>query len=68
MEIKEMPLEEKYDKILDEYILSDVINYAFHKELGVVNKYHDFYVKVQKKMLPSFLGTAFKMFKAVAPG
>ena len=63
LSVKEMPLEEKYDKLLDSYLLNNAINYAFHKELGVISKHTDFYTKVQEKLVPSYLGTAFKMFK-----
>ena len=38
------------------------------RDIGVLDKYDDFYVKAQKKMIPSLFGTAFKLFKAVAPG
>jgi len=67
LEIKEMPLEEKYDTLLDNYILTIATDYAFCKELGVLDKYFDLSVRVRKKMLPSLLGAAFKMFKAIAP-
>ncbi len=63
-----MSLEEKYDKLLDSYLLNNAINYAFHKELGVISKYTDFYIKVQEKMVPSYLGTAFKVFKTLSAG
>lgn len=66
MEIKEMPIEEKYDKLLDQYLLNEAKNYALHKELGVISKSTDFNVKVQKKMLPSYLGTAFKLFRTIS--
>ena len=66
--IKEMPLEERYDKLFDQYVLTEAMNYALHKELGVVDKYIDLSVKVWKKMMPSHLGTAFKALKAIAPG
>lgn len=68
MEIKEMPLEEKYDKLYDQYLLTEAMNYALHKELGVLDKYMDLYVKVMKKRLPGLLGVAFKALKAIAPG
>jgi len=48
--------------------LNEAINYALHKELGVLDKYYDLYMKVQKKMLPSLLGIAFKVMKAITPG
>lgn len=38
-----------------------------HKELGVVDKYYNLYVNVTKRMLPNFLGTAFKVLKATSP-
>jgi len=68
LEIKEMPLQEKYDRLLDNYLLAIATDYALHKELGVVDKCNDLSVKVQKNMLPSILGMAFKMLKAIAPG
>jgi len=68
LQIKEMPLEEKYDKLLDGYLLVVATDYALHKELGVIDKSNDLSVKVQKKMFPSVLGMAFKVLKAISPG
>lgn len=68
MEIKEMSPEEKYDKLLDDYLLSCATGYALHKELGVVDKCLDLSVKAHKKMLPSYMGPVFKLMKMVAPG
>ena len=68
MEIKEMPLEEKYDRVLDDYLLAIATGYALHKELGVVDKCLDLSIKVQKKMLPRVLGSVFKLLKVLAPG
>ncbi len=61
-----MPLEEKYEKLRDQYILVDAINFAFHKELEVLDKYYDLYMKVHKKSLSDFIG-AFEMFKEADP-
>jgi len=36
--IKEMPLEEKYEKIRDAYLLNTATLYALHKQLGIVDK------------------------------
>jgi len=66
--IKEMPLEEKYDRLLDAYYLNIATLYALHKELGVGDKCIDWSVKVQKKMVPSVWGVAFKLLKAISPG
>jgi len=63
-----MPLQEKYDRLLDTYLLAVAAGYALNKELGVVDKSNDMWVKVQKNMLPSFLGIGLKMMKAIAPG
>ena len=68
LEIKEMPLEEKYDRLLDDYILCVATNYAFNKELGTMDKWLDYCLKVDKKMVPSWLGIAFKLLKAITPG
>jgi len=68
LEIKEMPLQEKYDRLLDAHLLAVATGYALHKKLGVVDKCNDFSVKVQKNMLPSVLGIGLKMLKAIAPG
>jgi len=66
--IKEMPLEEKYDRLLDAYCLNMATFHSLHKELGAVDKCIDWSVKVQKKMFPSFVGVAFKALKAISPG
>lgn len=60
-----MPLEEKYEMLFDRYALAIATSYAFHKELGVVDKSHAFSVKVMKKMLPSLI--AYKVAKAITP-
>ena len=68
MVIKEMPLEEKYDKLLDSYVLGWVRDYSLHKELGAVDKCINLTVETQKKLLPSIWGPSFKLLKALAPG
>jgi len=68
LEIKEMSLEEKYDKLYDQYIMTDVIASAFVIEMGLTDKYMDYSMKVFKKMMPSIMGSAFKFIKMLAPG
>ncbi len=68
MEIKEMSLEEKYDKLYDQYIMTDVIAMAFIKENGLADEYLDYTMKVYKKMMPSIMGYAFKFIKTLSPG
>jgi len=68
LETKEMSFEEKYDKLYDQYVLTDVIAWAFAKEMGLTDKYLDYSMKVYKKMMPSIMGSAFKLIKLLAPG
>ena len=69
MSIKEMPFEEKYDRLYDYFMQQTAITLALAKELGAIDKYIDLSVDVQKKTLPGFLGmTAFKMLRTIAPG
>ena len=63
--MKELSIEEKYKNLLDQSILSDAINYAFHKELGVLDQYYDFYIAAQKRMLPSYMGAIVGFMKAI---
>ncbi|MCZ2809207.1 MAG: hypothetical protein O2V44_07635 [Candidatus Bathyarchaeota archaeon] len=68
MEMREMPLAEKYDKLLDDYLLANAVGYTLHKELKVVDQSNDLWVQVQKKLFPSVLGVAFKVLKTISPG
>jgi hypothetical protein len=69
LEIKEMPIEERYDKLLDDFLLDTATYYSIFKELGAEDKVIDLSVKVQKKMLPSILGgPVFSLLKILAPG
>jgi hypothetical protein len=65
---KEMPIEEKHDKLLDQYILSELMNYALHKKMGTLDKRNAMMSKVYKRMLPSLMGVALKVMKTIAPG
>jgi hypothetical protein len=66
--MKEMPLEEKYNKLLDAYWLNVIGSYAHLKELGAVDKGVESSVKVNMKMFPSRVGIAFDLLKVIAPG
>jgi hypothetical protein len=67
LSVKEMPLKEKYDRLLDQYLLYQITNYALIKDLGATDKYYDLLVNVNRKMLPSYLRVAFKAIKTLAP-
>jgi hypothetical protein len=64
---KEMPLEEKYDKLYDFLALYYAAGYAFNKEQGTEDKWPDYLAKVMGKMMPSFMGPVVKLMAAVAP-
>ena len=68
MAIKEMPLEEKYEKTRDSYLLDKATLYALHKELGIVDKCTESLVKTQKNMVPSLPAATYKLLKTLAPG
>ena len=69
MEIKEMPIDERYDRLLDDYLLDVATDYAVLKELGEVDNQLDMSVKMTRKMLPKVLGSpVFKLLKVLAPG
>ncbi len=68
MVIKEMPLTEKYDKLLDSFLISAIAYNALLKELGAVDKGIDLSVDVSVKMFPSRVGIAFDLLKTIAPG
>ncbi len=69
MEIKEMPLEEKYNGLNEDYGLFAATTFALLKEQGMLDKFMDLWAQVQKKNLPSFLGmTAFNILKTISPG
>jgi len=66
--IKEMPLEEKHEKLLDYFVLLFAALYVFNKEQGTLDKFRDFFPKIQSKMMPSLMGGVFKMMKTFSPG
>jgi hypothetical protein len=73
LENKEMPIDEKYDRLLDEYISDNAISFALFKELGVdtelgLEKSVALSVETDKKTLPAYLGIAFKVLKTITPG
>ena len=68
LEVEEMSMEEKYDKLYDNYVLTDAIALAFIKEMGLIEKFMAHQMKVYKKSIPSMMGPVFKLIKMLAPG
>jgi len=69
--IKEMPLEEKYERLLNQMLIVWAAAYAWHKKNGTIDEWTDFLAKVQEKTLPlsTGLGQAlFKLAATVTPG
>ncbi len=63
-----MPLKEKYEKLLDKYLLIRATTLALHKELGSVDEYIESLTKTQKNMVPGFPAAAYKLLKPIAGG
>jgi hypothetical protein len=68
LEVKEMSMEEKYDKLYDQFVVTDVIALDFIKEMGLTDKFMDHQMKIFKKSIPSMMGPVFKLIKMLAPG
>ena len=68
MEFKEISIEEKYEKLLDQYVLEEAINFTFIKQKGLFEEYFDFRMSAIKKMIPSYIGGTMKIFKAFSRG
>jgi hypothetical protein len=69
--IKEMPLEEKYERLSNQMIMVWAAVYAWHKKNGTIDEWTDFLAKAQAKTLPlsTGLGKAFfELAKTVTPG
>jgi len=66
--IKEMPLEEKHDKLYDIYLSEMAASYAFHKKQGTVNKWLDSTLEVFSSSMPKFMGPIVKLMRTLAPG
>ena len=58
--IKEMPIEERYDNLTNLFVRVYATCYAFIKEMGLEDKFADFYMKVYERVLPS--PKSFKQF------
>lgn len=58
-----MPVEEKYDKMMDALITLYVQTYAFNKEHGIVKKWLDHYVQAQNKMMSRYMSPVVKLYK-----
>ena len=67
LEYNELPLKDRYDRLLDDLALSVVLSYAHAKELGTIDKLNDLHVMAMKKMLPGYLGISLKLMKMIAP-
>ena len=48
-----MSLEEKYDKLYDQYALMDVTSMAFAKEMGLIDKFLEYQMKAYHQVEPS---------------
>ena len=71
MEIEKMPLEEKYERLLNQMTLVWAEAYDFNKKQGTTDEWLDYMTNMEKKLLPYTTGLGkvfFKFMKKVAPG
>lgn len=67
MDFKELPLEKRYNKLLDDLALSVILSYTLAKEQGTIDKLNDLFVTATKKMLPGYLGVSARLLKRIVP-
>ena len=63
--IKEMPLEEKWDRLHDFFTMDHAISYKTHKRLGTVNEWVDDTVEAYRNMMPRFMGPLAKLMGGI---
>ena len=64
LDVKEMPLEQKFNGLFDFYMLDSAINYAYHEEQGTVEQWLDYTLEGYG----GYMGPMFEMMKKVTPG
>jgi hypothetical protein len=63
-----MSIKEKYEKLLQQYIIEEAISFTFVREKGLQDEYFDFRMRAMKKMIPNYMGGTLKIFKALSRG
>lgn len=66
-DIKEMPLEEKWDRLHDFFTMDHAISYKTHKRLGTVNEWVDDTVEAYRKVGLRFIHPVAKIVGKLAP-
>jgi hypothetical protein len=65
--IKEMPLEERYDRACDFFEMDHMISYYTHKRLGTVKEWVNDTVEAYNRAVPRFLGPLVTIIAKLAP-
>jgi isoleucyl-tRNA synthetase len=65
--IKEMYLEEKWDRLHDFFTMDHAISYKTQKRLGTVNEWVDDTVEAYRNLGPRFIGPVAKIVGEIAP-
>lgn len=65
-DIKEMPIEEKWDRLYDFFTMDHAISYKTHKRLGTVQEWVDDTVDAYEKMMGRFMGPLASLMGKVA--
>ncbi|RMF92336.1 MAG: hypothetical protein D6734_12510 [Candidatus Schekmanbacteria bacterium] len=66
-DIKEMPIEEKWDRLHDFFTMDHAISYKTHKRLGTVQEWVDDTVEAYRYMAPRFIGPMARIVGKLAP-
>jgi len=66
-DVKEMALEEKYDRALDYFTMDHAISYITHKENGTLDKWVDATIEAYRKAAPRFMAPLAKIVGKIAP-
>ena len=66
-DVKEMSLEEKYDRALDYFTMDHAISYITHKENGTLDKWVDATIEAYRKAAPRFMAPLAKSWGRLPP-
>lgn len=66
--VKEMPLEERYERLRHFFEMDHAVSYVTHKECGTVDKWVDKTVYAYSKMIPKYFNPMIKAMAKLAPG
>ena len=66
--VKEMPLEERYERVRNFFEMDHAVSYVTHKECGTLDKWVNNTVDAYVKMIPKYFSPMIKAMSKLAPG